>query len=232
MLRLHRTILAALIVAPALAAPASAAAPSDRIRGTIEAADASALTVRTDAGETVKVALTDATKYASVVKSDLSKIEQGSFIGTATKGSGNFLVALEVAIFPPSLRGLGEGHYAWDRLRDTTMAGGTHVNSSMTNGTVQASASAGPGPKVNSSMTNGNVQASSSQGGARRLTVTYEGGQQTIIVPPTAPIVAFEPADKTVMVKGAHVFIKATEAANPVTADFVAVGKDGLVPPM
>lgn len=232
MTRLHRTILAVIVAAPALAATVWAAVPSDRIRGTIDAVDANALTVRADSGEIVKVALTDATKYASVVKSDLSKIEKGSFIGTATKGSGNFLVALEVVIFPPSMRGTGEGHYAWDRLRDTTMAGGARVSSSMTNGTVQAATSAGPAPEVDSTMTNGNVQSTASHGGAQRLTVTYKGGQQTIIVPPTAPIVAFEPADRAVALKGAHVFIKTTEAAGQNSADFVAVGTGGLVPPM
>lgn len=228
MTRLLGLILAAtMVAAPALAAPAS-----ERIRGTIEAADASALTVRTEAGETVKVALTDSTKYASIVRSDLSKVEKGSFIGTATKGSGNFLVALEVVIFPPSMRGTGEGHYAWDKLRDTTMAGGNTVSSSMTNGTVQAAAPTGAAPEVNSMMTNGNVQSASSQGGARRLTVTYQGGQQTILVPPTAPVVAFEPADRSAAIEGAHVFIKTTENAGQASADFVAVGKDGLRPPM
>ncbi|MGE5147375.1 MAG: hypothetical protein ACM3N5_11535 [Candidatus Eiseniibacteriota bacterium] len=222
-----------LIVAAAIiAVPAFAAVDNDRVRGTIEAVDPNGLTVRTDAGESVKIALNDATKYASVVKSSLSNVEKGSFIGTATKGTGSFLVALEVVIFPPSMRGTGEGHYAWDKLRDTTMAGGMQVNSSMTNGTVQAAAPAGGPAEVNSTMTNGNVAAASDAGGAKRLTVTYKGGQQTIIVPPTAPIVAFQPADRSIAAVGGHVFVKTSEAEGKMTADFVAVGKDGLEPPM
>jgi hypothetical protein len=33
-----------------------------------------------------------------------------------------------VVIFPPSLKGTGEGHYAWDRIPDTTLSGvGEHA---------------------------------------------------------------------------------------------------------
>jgi hypothetical protein len=159
-------------------------------------------------------------------------VAKGSFIGTATKGSGDFQVALEVVVFPPSMRGTGEGHYGWDALPDTTLAGGGSVASSMTNGTVEAASSSGPGSNVNTTMTNGDVRAASEQGGAKRITVTYKGGKQTILVPPTAPIVAFQPADRSAVMVGAHVFIKASEDGGKATADQVAVGKDGLTPPM
>jgi len=227
--RLFGLILAA---TPAFVSPAMAAAQTDRIRGTIESVDGSSMTVQTLQGDKVNVALTDATKYVTVVKSSLSNVAKGSFIGTATKGSGDFLVALEVVIFPPSLRGTGEGHYGWDTLPDTTIAGGSSLASSMTNGTVEAASSSGSETKVNSTMTNGDVQSASEQGGAKRITVTYAGGKQTILVPPTAPIVAFQPTERSAVTVGAHVFIKAPEDGGSATADFVAVGKDGLTPPM
>jgi hypothetical protein len=229
MTRLFGLILAA---TTAFVIPAMAAAQSNRIRGTIESVDQNSMTVQTLQGNKVQVSLTGATKYVTVVKSGLSDVAKGSFIGTATKGSGNFLVALEVVIFPPSLRGTGEGHYGWDTLPDTTMAGGGSVASSMTNGTVEAASSSGPGTKVNTTMTNGDVQSASEQGGAKRITVTYNGGKQTILVPPTDPIVAFQPAEHSAAITGAHVFIKASEDGGKATADFVAVGKDGLTPPM
>jgi hypothetical protein len=102
----------------------------------------------------------------------------------------------------------------------------------MTNGTVEAASSSGSETKVNSTMTNGDVQSASEQGGAKRITVTYAGGKQTILVPPTAPIVAFQPTERSAVTVGAHVFIKAPEDGGSATADFVAVGKDGLTPPM
>src|SRR5882757_7627517 len=124
-----------LVVMTAVLTPAMAAVQDERIRGTIESADQNSMTVQTPRGGEVKVSLNDATKYVTVAKSSLSNVATGSFIGTATKGAGASLVALEVVIFPPSLRGMGEGHYAWDELPDTTMAGGTRVSSSMINGT-------------------------------------------------------------------------------------------------
>jgi hypothetical protein len=229
MTRLFGLILAA---TTAFVIAAMAAAQSNRIRGTIESVDRNSMTVQTLQGNKVQVSLTGATKYVTVVESSLANVAKGSFIGTATKGSGNFLVALEVVIFPPSLRGTGEGHYGWDTLPDTTMAGVGSVASSMTNGTVEAASSSGPGTKVNTTMTNGDVQSASEQSGAKRITVTYNGGKQTILVPPTAPIVAFQPAEHSAVITGAHVFIKASEDGGKATADFVAVGKDGLTPPM
>jgi hypothetical protein len=229
MTRLFGLILAA---TTAFVIAAMAAAQSNRIRGTIESVDRNSMTVQTLQGNKVQVSLTGATKYVTVVESSLANVAKGSFIGTATKGSGNFLVALEVVIFPPSLRGTGEGHYGWDTLPDTTMAGVGSVASSVTNGTVEAASSSGPGTKVNTTMTNGDVQSASEQSGAKRITVTYNGGKQTILVPPTAPIVAFQPAEHSAVITGAHVFIKASEDGGKATADFVAVGKDGLTPPM
>jgi hypothetical protein len=229
MIRLFESILVATM---ALVMPAMAAAQSERIRGTIESADQNSMTVQTLEGEKVKVFLNDATKYVTVVKSSLSNVAQGSFIGTATKGAGDFQVALEVVIFPQSLRGTGEGHYDWDKLPDTTMAGAGRVSSKMTNGTVEAAPSSGRKAEVNSTMTNGVVQSAVEQGGAEQLTVTYNGGKQMILVPPTAPIVAFQPADRPAVITGGHVFIRASEDGGKVTAAFVAVGQDGLTPPM
>lgn len=221
-----------LAAAAAFVIPAMAATQNERIRGTIKSVDQDSMIVQTLQGDSVKVALTGATKYATIVKSSLSKLAKGSFIGTATKGSGDSQVALEVVIFPPSLRGTGEGHYGWDALPDTTAANGGSVASSMTNGTVEAAPSGGPGPTVNTMMTNGDVQAAPEQDGVKRITVTYNGGRQTILVPPTVPIVALQPAGRSAATIGAHVFIKASADGGEPTADQVSVGEDGLTPPM
>lgn len=229
MTRLFGLILAA---TTALVMPATAAVQNERIRGTIQSADQNSMTVQTLQGENVTIALNDATKYVTVVRSSLSNVEKGSFIGTATKSRGDLQVALEVVIFPPSMRGTGEGHYAWDELPDTTTGGRGSVSSSMTNGTIEAASPNGPAPKVNSTMTNGDVQSASEHGTTKQITVTYNGGQQTVLVPPTAPIVALQPAERPAVVPGAHVFIRASADGDKTTADFVAVGKDGLTPPM
>jgi hypothetical protein len=100
----------------------------------------------------------------------------------------------------------------------------------MTNGNVSAVST--PVRNVNSTMTNGDVAASQTQGGVTHLVVTYKGGQQDVLVPPTAPIVTFRSGTKALMMKGNDVYIKATKTGSGLVANTVAVGADGLRPPM
>jgi hypothetical protein len=129
------------------------------------------------------------------------------------------------------MKGVGEGHYAWDQLPDTTLSSSGFTSSSMTNGNVAAVA-APSGSVVNSAMTNGNVSTTAQQNGVKKLTVTYKGGQQTVLVPPTAPIVTFQPGSTADVSQGATVFIVAVTDGGKTTAGLVAVGKDGVKPPM
>lgn len=83
-----------------------------------------------------------------------------------------------------------------------------------------------------STMTNGTVGDVVVSSG-RTLKVGYKGGEKTIAVPPETPIVAYEPGSRALLVKGAHVMVFATEGLGEgSTAVRIAVGKDGLVPPM
>lgn len=227
-----KRILGLAIAASALASSAAFAATgtAGRIRGTIASATADSVTVDTYANKPVTVDLTRNTKYLKVEKSSLNKIEKGSYIGTATKGIGGTQVALEVVIFPPSMRGAGEGHYAWDKIPDTTLSGGAVSSSSMTNGNVSAVSSSVS--TVNSTMTNGDVAAAKSQGDVTHLVVTYKGVHQDVLVPPTAPIVTYRPGTKALVTKGKDVFIKATETGSDLVANAVSVGVDGVRPPM
>ncbi|MER8427639.1 hypothetical protein [Mesorhizobium sp. M1403] len=102
-------------------------APQLHIRGTIETFSASVLKVKTREGATVDVALVDGWKISAVARAQVTDIKPGDFVGIASQpkaegGDG----ALEVLIFPPELRGAGEGSYGWD----------LKPNSSMTNATV------------------------------------------------------------------------------------------------
>src|SRR6201988_3942468 len=214
-------ILGLAIAASTLASSAALAATGtpERVRGTITSATADAVTVDTHSDKPVTVTLTGNTQYLKVENSNLNEIEKGSFIGTATKDVGGTHVALEVVIFPPSMRGTGEGHYAWDKILDTTLSGGAQTSSSMTNGSVSAVSTSAP--NVNSTMTNGDVAASQSQGGVTHLVVTYNGGQQDVLVPPTTPIVTYRPGTKDVVTKGNDVFIRATQTGSGLVANAV-----------
>jgi hypothetical protein len=227
-----KRILGLAIAASTLASSAALAADAtpERLRGTITSATADSVTIDTYADKPVTIALTGNTTYLKVKKSNLNKVEKGSFIGTATKDVGGTQVALEVVIFPPSMRGTGEGHYAWDKIPDTTLSGGAETSSSMTNGNVSTVSTSVP--TVNSTMTNGDVAASQSQGGVTHLAVTYKGGQQDVLVPPTTPIVTYLPGTKALVANGKDVFIKATQTGSGLVANVVAVGVDGVKPPM
>jgi hypothetical protein len=216
------------VTVTAFAAPPAAPA---RIRGTIASVDAGKIVVHTTAGDDLPIALSADTKYLGVINSSLDKIEQGSYIGTATKSVGPTQVALEVVVFPPAMKGVGEGHYPWDKLPDTTLSGHPATSSAMTNGNV-AAVSTPAGASVNSAMTNGNVSAASAQNGVKKLTVSYKGGEQSILVPPTAPIVTFRPGSTADLAKGASVFVTAVTNNGQATAGLVAVGIDGVKPPM
>jgi hypothetical protein len=228
--RIYLLSLAATGLALTASAALAASGTGERVRGTLTAVSAQSITVDTSAGKPVTVALSAKTAYLAVEKSSLAHIEKGSFIGTATKDVGGTQVALEVVVFPPAMRGTGEGHYAWDKIPDTTLSGNATTQSTMTNGNVSVVSSSLP--DVKSSMTNGNVSATAAQGGVTHLTVTYRGGQQNVLVPPTAPIVTFHPGTAALLTKGSAVFVKATKTASGLVANAVAVGMDGVKPPM
>ena len=211
-----------------LLATAAVAAPV-RIRGTVVSISSSALTVHTTNGD-VSTSLKSDTAFVSVVPSDLNHVATDSYVGVASKNVGDKLVALSVIVFPPEMKGASEGHAAYDVLPDTTSSGGARTASSMTNASVKA-VSTGQLPRVNSTMTNGSVATAKANGGARLLTVTYNGGQQTILVPTTAPIVAFVLGAASIVTPGAAVFVQADETNGTTTAGLVAVGSNGLTPP-
>jgi hypothetical protein len=107
-----------------LAVPAAWAqeAPPMRIRGTIERVDGSIYMVKARDGAELKVTLADKPQIAGITKASLSDIKQNSFVGvTAMPQPDGSMKAVEVHIFPESMRGTGEGHYPWDLRPQSTM---------------------------------------------------------------------------------------------------------------
>lgn len=97
-----------------------------RVRGTIEAVDGGALRVKTREGQTVTIKVPDNATVAGVVKRSLSDIKASDFVGiAAVPQAGGPSRALEVLIFPESMRGAGEGHRPWDLLPESTMTNAT-----------------------------------------------------------------------------------------------------------
>lgn len=240
-------VISAVAVAAAvvLAGSAAAAAKPTRIRGEIQSIRGHELAIRSYSGSTVDLTLTGRTHYTSVVPAKLSDIRHRDFVGIGATGPKNHLAAMEVVIFPASMRGTGEGHYPWsvpatvakaDLHRGGSAApGGPPVHGSMTNGTVVGTAGGTAGPPVHGTMTNGTVAGSSTRGGGKELVVSYNKGQKVrIFVRPQTPVVRLIPTRESVLRRGAKVFAIAVrpKGSERLAAAAVAVGKDGLMPPM
>ena len=96
--------------------------PPVRIRGTIERVDGATSVVKVRDGAELKVTVADNAQIAGIIKASLSDIKQNSFVGvTAMPQPDGSLNAVEVHIFPESMRGTGEGHYPWDLRPQSTM---------------------------------------------------------------------------------------------------------------
>ncbi|HEY6003476.1 MAG TPA: hypothetical protein VIV57_11430 [Anaeromyxobacter sp.] len=117
--------IAAAALALSTAAPAQEGKPV-RIRGTIDKVAGSVVTVKTRDGTSATVKLSDDATVAGVVPASLGDVTPGKFIGTATRGQKDgALVALEVLIFPDSMRGFNEGHFPWDLEPESMMTNAT-----------------------------------------------------------------------------------------------------------
>jgi hypothetical protein len=107
--------------------PALADAPKPfRTRGTIDEVGPESLKLTTRTGEKLVIALTASTTVVAIVPIKLEDIKPGSFIGTAAMPQEDgTLRALEVHVFPESMRGTGEGHRPFDLQPQSTMTNGT-----------------------------------------------------------------------------------------------------------
>jgi hypothetical protein len=110
-----------------------------RIRGTIDRVDGETYLVKARDGAELKLKLAPNAAVVALVQATAADIKQGSYIGVSgmpqADGSQK---ALEVHIFPESMRGVGDGHRGWD----------LQPSSTMTNGSVETTAAASDGQTV------------------------------------------------------------------------------------
>ena len=100
--------------------------PTVRIRGTIESVDGNTLAIKTREGTDLKVNMTDNVAVFAVVKTSLSEIKEGSYIGvTAMPEPDGTQKAVAVHIFPENQRGAAEGFRPWDQRPGSTMTNAT-----------------------------------------------------------------------------------------------------------
>ena len=84
-----------------------------------------------------------------------------------------------------------------------------------------------------STMTNANVDAVVASNDGEKLTLSYKGGMQQIVVPPSTPVITFSPAPRTMLKRGASVFLIARRSENGgLTALRILLGNGRIKPPM
>jgi hypothetical protein len=118
---ISRTLAAACFALVCVALPASAQ-ETVRIRGTIESIDGPVFVVKNRDGTELRLTVTDKPLFVAIVKATMADIKPGMFVGSTgvTQEDGS-QKAIEVHIFPESMRGTGEGHYDWDLKPQTKM---------------------------------------------------------------------------------------------------------------
>jgi hypothetical protein len=107
----------------------------------------------------------------------------------------------------------------------------TEPGSTMTNATIASVG--GRGAAARSTTTNATVAQVSGGSDVHTLTLAYKGGEKIVVVPENVPIVMVEPADRSLLVPGAHVIVYgARQPDGTLAADRLTVGKNGFVPPL
>jgi hypothetical protein len=159
-----------------------AAPPIDGVIGKLQSFDGKSLDVQTPNGVVHVTVKQPLTTYKQI-PSDLSHITPSSYVGAASTEQNGKQVAKQVFIFPAELSGAAEGSVPTDPPGATS-------HSRMTNGSVSQ-------PASHSRMTNGTAQKNGTT-----LVLNYQGGSQTISVPPNVPVtevaaqnVTFTPGD-------------------------------------
>lgn len=206
MFRRFNTLLAAALVSSTLAGAAIAATPAaapSRLRGEIVSLNGDTLVLHRANTANVTIDFKSDVAVGAVKNVKLADIKANTFVGVASlPGADGKLTAKEVLVFPETMRGSGEGHYAWDLL----------PGSMMTNANVDTAVQS----------TNGRELTMSYKGGTKTVLVPEGVPVVTFTDATRADVVAG---------RKAFIVAKMVEPGK-YTAMRVIVEKDGVVPPM
>jgi len=114
------------LAAPAALAQAQSEGTRVRVAGTIDKLDGDKLTVDTKGGQPITVVLADNAAVFGVEKRTIADIKPGDYLASGgVKGTDGKIHAVEVRIFPETLRGTGEGQRPWDARPEGVMTNAT-----------------------------------------------------------------------------------------------------------
>jgi hypothetical protein len=155
-----------------LALPASAQ-ETIRLRGTIERVEGPVYVVKSRDGSELKLTVTDNPLFVAIAPATMADVKAGMFVGSAgMMQADGTQKAIEVHIFPESMRGTGEGHYDWD----------LKPQSKMTNGNVEQTVAGVEGPTLTVKYKDGEKKLTVN---SETVVVTYVMGSKDDLKPGT-----------------------------------------------
>src|SRR5580700_5566212 len=197
-----RVMAAAALAAVFAVSTAWAQQQTQRVAGTIDKVDGKTLYIEAASGPVV-LTLTDNAVIVARVKATAADIKAGDYVasGGVPQPDGT-QKAVELRIFPESMRGNGDGHRpGWPGA----------PNGTMTNGAVGQTVTSVDGPV---------------------LTVKFKDGEKKLIVGPSVPVQRLEVADRSEIKSGAAVAAGAAtkQPDGTFTAARIDFGRGDVVP--
>jgi hypothetical protein len=175
---------------------------TQRVAGTIDKVEGKTLHIKSASGP-VTLTLADNAVIVARVKATAADIKAGDYVATGgVPQPDGTQKAVELRIFPDSMRGNGDGHRpGWPGA----------PNGTMTNGAVGQTVTSVDGPV---------------------LTVKYKDGEKKIIVGPSVPVSRLEMADRSELKSGAAVAVAAAtkQPDGTFTAARIDFGRGDVVP--
>ena len=175
---------------------------TQRVAGTIDKVEGKTLYIKSASGP-VTLTLADNAVIVARVKATAADIKAGDYVATGgVPQPDGTQKAVELRIFPDSMRGNGDGHRpGWPGA----------PNGTMTNGAVGQTVTSVDGPV---------------------LTVKYKDGEKKIIVGPSVPVSRLEMADRSELKSGAAVAAAAAtkQPDGTFTAARIDFGRGEVVP--
>jgi hypothetical protein len=208
------------------AAPTATAPPPLRVHGVVKSFDGQYLTVKLDSGKTVVLGLEPATRILHGRMLSLADIHPGDFIGaTSIPTADGKLRAQGVRVFPPAMRGTGEGLYPMEAnpLRTAT------------NGSVDTVTPVPGGGTLKLSFHGAGAAGDPACTGHAAAGGTGCAGSAELFVARGVPIVSTTLGDSSLLLPGAIVSASATtDAASLLAATAITVERDGkpAAPPL
>jgi hypothetical protein len=176
--------------------------PAMRVSGTVESFDGQVLAIKSEKLGEVKVTITGDAAVFGVSKATIADIKPGAFIGVGA---------------------MPQPDGSQRAIQVTVFA------------EVQRGLGEGHRPwdaKPNSTMTNGAVEKTVASVDGQVAMVKYKGGEQKIVIPPDATILAYAVGEKSELKPGAHVAVlRATKKPDgSLETNRVNVGRGDVVP--